>query len=73
MRENRSDIIYESFGIEIAVCGGKHFLRYDGGELVHKICETEISEKESAEIQSMSSEHELYEYMISNLSGRLYF
>ena len=64
------DVIYDSHGIEILRSGAKYFLRYDTGELVHKIKETEISEKEAAEIQAITTEQGLYDYIIGNLSGR---
>ena len=66
------DVIYESHGLEIVRSGEKYFLRYDAGELVYKINEIEISEKEAMEIQSITTEQGLYFYMINNFNDRLY-
>jgi len=65
------DIICESHGIEIVRGGEKYFLRYDAGEIVSKIKEIEISKKEAIEIQAITTEQELYDYMIHNLNDRL--
>ena len=65
-------IIFESHGIELVRSGEKYFLRYDAGELVSKINEIEISEKEAIEIQAIAAEQGLYDYMIHNLNDRLY-
>jgi len=61
------EIIYESHGIEIVSKDEKIFIRYDAGELVHKIKEIEISKKEAMEIQTITTSQELYDYMIKNL------
>ena len=66
------DVIYESYGIEILKSSEKYFLRYDAGELIYKINEIEISEKEAVEIQTMATEQEVYDYMINNLNTKLY-
>ena len=65
------DIICESYGIEIVRGGEKYFLRYDAGEIVSKIKEIEISKKEAVEIQAITTEQGLYDYMIHNLNDRL--
>ena len=62
------EIIYEAHGIEIVSKDKKLFFRYDAGELVHKIREIEISEKESMDIQLIPTSQELYDYMIKNLT-----
>ena len=64
--------IYESHGIEIVRSGGKFFLRYDEGELVLKIKKIEISKREAMEIQAITTEQGLYDYMIHNLNDRLF-
>ena len=62
------DIIYEGHGIEIVSRDEKFFIRYDAGELVHKIREIEISEKEAMEIQTITTSQALYDYMIKNFN-----
>ena len=62
------EIIYESHGIEIISKDEKIFIRYDAGELVHKIKEIEISKKEAMEIQTIPTSQELYDYMTKNLN-----
>ena len=62
------EIIYESHGIEIISKDEKIFIRYDAGELVHKIKEIEISKKEAMEIQTITTSQGLYDYMIKNLN-----
>ena len=62
------EIIYESHGIEIVSKDEKLFIRYDAGELVHKVREIEISKKEAREIQTITTSQELYDYMIENLN-----
>ena len=64
--------IYESHGIEIVRSGGKFFLRYDEGELVLKIKKIEISKREAMEIQAITTEQGLYDYMIHKSCRRLY-
>ena len=66
------DIICESHGIEIVRSGEKYYLRYDAGEIVSKIKEIEISEKEATEMQAITTEQRLYDYMIHNLDDRLF-
>ena len=61
------DIVYEAHGIEIVSKDKKFFFRYDAGELVHKIREIEISEKEAMDIQAIPTSQDLYDYMIKNL------
>ena len=62
------EIIYESHGIEIVSKDEKIFIRYDAGELVHKIKEIEISIKEAMDIQAITTSQGLYDYMIKNLN-----
>ena len=66
------DTVYESHGIAIVRSGGSFFLRYDAGGLVSKIKKIEISKREAMEIQAITTEQGLYDYMIHNLNDRLY-
>jgi len=65
------DFIRNSHGIEIFRSDDKYFLRYDAGGLVYKTKEIEISEKEAMEIQIITTEQGLYDYLINILNERM--
>ena len=56
------EIIFSDFGVEILKRREKLFVRYDGGELVVKLVEHEISEAESPQIQA--SEEDAYKVIV---------
>jgi hypothetical protein len=56
------EIIFSDFGVEILKRREKLFVRYDGGELVVKLVEHEVSEAESAQIQT--SEEDAYKVIV---------
>jgi len=55
--------IFDSFGCQIIERGDKIFIRFDEGELVIKMVEYEITEKEAQ--KAMLSEKDAYEVILS--------
>ena len=57
-----NDTIFSGFGIEIFKRDGRHFIRYDAGEIVVQFREEEITEDEA--IKAQKSEKDAYEMLL---------
>lgn len=58
-----NDTIFSGFGIEIFKRDGRHFIRYDAGEIAVQFREDEITEEEATKAQT--SEESAYEVLLA--------
>lgn len=57
------EMVFVGFGVEIYKRDGKYIIKYDSGELVSKIQEDEITEKEV--LKAQKSERDAYEVLLA--------